>query len=166
MGANGVYLVSLVKSVPITINRSVLEIVFGLKFTATTPPSLSRKMAKDLCLTHYACPQKLATYKSTALQVPFPEQPTLRALRDSLENLRDDYAELCTQVDLIHTDMGLLGKKLDELIRMTCAIHHGARLAITFTSSDLDRATHATDCIIQSELNLSTNPMLRANVKD
>ena len=44
------------------------------------------------------------------------------ALRDNLESLREDYAELCTQVDLIHTDMGLLGKKLDELIHMTCTI--------------------------------------------
>ncbi|KAJ8436026.1 hypothetical protein Cgig2_007684 [Carnegiea gigantea] len=150
MGANGVYLVSLVKSVPITINRSVLEIVFGLKFTETAPPSLTRKLAKDLCLTHYACPQKLATYKSTTLQVPLPEQPTLLALRDNLKRLKEDYAELRTQLDLIHSDMGLLGKKLDELIRMTCMIHHGAQLAVTFASSDLDCAAHATDCIIYS----------------
>ncbi|KAJ8435532.1 hypothetical protein Cgig2_014451 [Carnegiea gigantea] len=183
IGANGVYLVSLVKSVPITINHLVLEIVFGLKFTATAPPSLTRKMAKDPCLTHYACPPKLAAYKcqnktppyhvlfpelrlymyrvanmtrptslsygnlltrifthfkvpfdskdyitqlvpvicanslkflcfyktatrgwkhaselisaeATALQVPFPEQPTLHVLQDSLESLREDYAEL------------------------------------------------------------------------
>jgi len=63
MGANGVYLASLVKSVPITINRSVLKTVFGLKFKETAPTFLTRKMAKDLCLTHYACPQKLAAYK-------------------------------------------------------------------------------------------------------
>lgn len=72
------------------------------------------------------------------------------ALRDSLESRREDYAKLRTQVDLIHSDMGLLGKKLDEFIRMTCTIHHGARLAVTFTSSDLDRATYVADCIIHS----------------
>lgn len=33
MGANGVYLESLVKSVPSTINCSVLETIFGQKFT-------------------------------------------------------------------------------------------------------------------------------------
>ncbi|KAJ8428084.1 hypothetical protein Cgig2_025393 [Carnegiea gigantea] len=86
---------------------------------------------------------ELTSAEATTLQVPLPKQPILHALRDSLESLREDYAELRTQVDLIHTDMGLLGKKLDELIRMTCMIHHGARLAITFTSSDLDQ--HKTD---------------------
>jgi len=56
MDGNGVYLVSLVKSVTITINSSVLSILFGLKFTNPAPPSLTRKMAIALCLTHYARP--------------------------------------------------------------------------------------------------------------
>ncbi|KAJ8432876.1 hypothetical protein Cgig2_021012 [Carnegiea gigantea] len=248
MGANGVYLVSLVKSVPIIINHPARETVFGPKFTETAPPSLTRQMAKDLCLAHYACPPKLIAYKcqnrtspyhvlfpeprllhyvfvcifypkdhskeaynevalesiyrlmngysvdyasiivsymywvanmtrptsvhmsatrgwkhasvlnsaeSTTLQVPSLKQPTLLALRDSLESLREDYAELCTKVDLIHSSMGLLAKKLDKLIRLTCTIHHGARLAVTFTSSNLDRATHAADRIIHST---SSNP--------
>ena len=93
---------------------------------------------------------ELTLTEATTLQVPLPNQPTLHALRDSLESLREDYAEFCTQVVLIHTDMGLLGKKLDELICMTCMIHHGVRLDITFTSSDLGRATYATNRIIQS----------------
>ncbi|KAJ8427251.1 hypothetical protein Cgig2_023917 [Carnegiea gigantea] len=213
MGANGVYLVSLVKSVSITINRSILKTVFDLKFNETAPPSFTRKMAKNLYLTHFACPQKLAAYKcqnrtppyhvlfpeprllhyvfvcifhpkyhskeaynevalesiyrlingysvdyasilvsyilppedgnmplsstsveATALQVPLPDPPTLHALWDSLESLREDYTELHTQMDLIYTDMGLLGKKLDELIHMTY----------------FDRATHAANRIIQS----------------
>ena len=77
MDGNGVYLVSLVKSVPITINSSVLSTVFGLKFTNPAPPSLTRKMAKALCLTHCACPQKLAIYKcqnrTPPYHVLFPE---------------------------------------------------------------------------------------------
>ncbi|KAJ8424160.1 hypothetical protein Cgig2_010904 [Carnegiea gigantea] len=135
MGANGVYLVGLVKSIPITINRSVLETVFGLKFTKTTPPSSA---------------------EATALQVPLPEQPTLLALRDSLERLGEDYVELRTQVDLIHSNMGLLGKKLDELIRMTCTIHHGARFSVTFTSSDLDPSYQEEKVAIGALANNST----------
>ncbi|KAJ8421269.1 hypothetical protein Cgig2_023803 [Carnegiea gigantea] len=77
MDGNGVYLVSLVKYVAITINSSVLSTVFGLKFTNPAPPSLSRKMAKALCLTYYACPQKLAAYKcqnrTPPYHVLFPE---------------------------------------------------------------------------------------------
>lgn len=62
---------SLVKSVPITINRSVLETVFVLKFKDTATPSLTRKMAKDLCLTHYACPQKLEDYNRQNITPPY-----------------------------------------------------------------------------------------------
>jgi len=92
----------------------------------------------------------LTSAKATDLQAPLSDQPTLHALRESLESLREDYAELRAQVDLIHTDMGLLGKKMNELISMTSIVHHGAQLAITFTSSDLDRATQTVDRIIQS----------------
>lgn len=93
---------------------------------------------------------KLTSAEALALQVPPPEQPTLLILRDNLENLREDYAELRTQVDLIHSEMGLLGKKLDALIRMRCKIHHGAWLAVPFTLSDLDHGTHAADRTIHS----------------
>ncbi|KAJ8431624.1 hypothetical protein Cgig2_029032 [Carnegiea gigantea] len=60
---------------------------------------------------------ELTFAEATALQAPLPEQPTLLTLRDSLERLREDNAKLRTQVDLIHSNMGLLRKKLDELIR-------------------------------------------------
>ena len=92
----------------------------------------------------------LTSAEATDLQAPISDQPTLHALRDNLESLREDYAGLRTQVDLLHTDMGLLGKKMDALIHMTSLVHHGALLAITLTLSDLDRATQAADCIIQS----------------
>jgi len=39
---------------------------------------------------------ELTSTEATALQVPLPEQPTLYALRDSLESLREAYAELRT----------------------------------------------------------------------
>ena len=60
--ANGVFFESVVKSVKITLSRSVLESIFGLKFVDTAPPNLSRKVAKDLCLQQFANPQKLDTY--------------------------------------------------------------------------------------------------------
>ncbi|KAJ8438356.1 hypothetical protein Cgig2_015283 [Carnegiea gigantea] len=199
MDANGMYLASFVKSVPTTINRTVLATMFGLKFTNPAPPSLTHKVAKDICLTHYACPQKLAAYKcqnrTPPYHVPFPEPRLLHyffvrifypkdhlkeaynevalesiyRLMDGylvdytsiivsymyrvanmsrpsslpygnvltctfthfnvpfdLETLREDYAELRTQVDVLYIDMGLLSKKVDELIHMTCTIHHGA----------------------------------------
>jgi len=93
---------------------------------------------------------ELTSIEANDLQAPLSNHPTLHSLRDNLESLREDYAALRTQVDLLHTDMGLLGKKMDTLIRMTSMVHHGARLPITFTSSDLDRATQAVDRIIQS----------------
>ncbi|KAJ8431653.1 hypothetical protein Cgig2_024125 [Carnegiea gigantea] len=153
MGANGVYLVSLVKSVSITINCSVLETVFDC--VTQSVPVISANSLKSLCFYKTATrgwkhTSELTSAEATALQVPLPEQRSLHALRDSLESPREDYVELYTQLDLIHTDMGLLGKKLDESIYMTCTIHHGARLAITFTSSYLDRATNTIDRIIQS----------------
>lgn len=75
--ANGVSLVSSVKSVPITINRSTLEIVFDIKFTNTAPSTLTQKVAKDFCLTHYAFPKKVVAYKrqnrTPPYHVLFPE---------------------------------------------------------------------------------------------
>ncbi|KAJ8421764.1 hypothetical protein Cgig2_018957 [Carnegiea gigantea] len=60
--ANGVFFESIVKSVKITLSRTVLESIFGLKFVDTATHNLSRKVAKDLCLPQFARPQKLETY--------------------------------------------------------------------------------------------------------
>ncbi|KAJ8425549.1 hypothetical protein Cgig2_033064 [Carnegiea gigantea] len=62
---------------------------------------------------------ELTSAEATDLQVPLSDQPTLHALRDSLESLRKDYVELQTQVDVIHTDIGLPSKKVDALLQET-----------------------------------------------
>ena len=53
---------SIVKNVKITLAPSVLETIFGLKFINNAPSNLTRKLAKESCLSQFACPQKLATY--------------------------------------------------------------------------------------------------------
>lgn len=69
---------------------------------------------------------------------------------DNLVNLREDHTELGNKVDLMHSEMGLLSRKLDELIRMTSLVHHSAKLALIFKPFDLDHPTIVADHIIQS----------------
>ena len=54
-----------------------------------------------------------------------------------------------TKVDLMHSEMGLLSRQVDELICLTSLVHHGAKLAIPFKPSYLDRATTVADHLIQ-----------------
>ncbi|KAJ8428241.1 hypothetical protein Cgig2_025055 [Carnegiea gigantea] len=145
--AKGVYLVSLVKTVPITINHSFLKTVFSLKFTDPAPPSLTRKMAKDLGWIHIS---ELTPAEATELKVQSPEHPPLHTIAANIDSLREEHADLGTKVDLLNSDMGLLGRKVDELIHLTTLVHHGAKLAIPFKQSDLDRASTAADHLIQS----------------
>ncbi|KAJ8435565.1 hypothetical protein Cgig2_020027 [Carnegiea gigantea] len=60
---NGIFLKSIVKNVQITPGRSVLESIFGLQFINTAPSNLACKCAKALCLSQFACPQKIVGYK-------------------------------------------------------------------------------------------------------
>ncbi|KAJ8425502.1 hypothetical protein Cgig2_015876 [Carnegiea gigantea] len=152
IGANGVYLVRLLKSVPITINCSVLGTVFGLKFIESTPPSLTRKMTKDLGWKHI---YELTPVEATELKIQSPEHPSLHTIAANIDSLREEHADLRTKVDLLHSNMGLLSRKVDELIRMTSLVHHGAKLSIPFKRSNLDRASTAGSHLIQS---LSPNP--------
>jgi len=41
---------NIVKNVKITLNGSVLETIFGLKFINNAPSNLTRKLAKESCL--------------------------------------------------------------------------------------------------------------------
>jgi len=74
---DGVILESLMKHVRIALSRSILEIIFELKFINNAPSNLIRKLAKDLCLSQFACPQKLDTYnrlyKAPPYHVLFPK---------------------------------------------------------------------------------------------
>ena len=59
---DGVSVESSVKGVKITLDRSILSLIFGLKFIDNAPLKPTRKAAKELCLSHYACPTKLESY--------------------------------------------------------------------------------------------------------
>lgn len=73
----GMFFMSIVKYVKITLSHFVLKSIFGLKFTNTTPSNLTRKRAKDLSLTQFGYPHKLASYKrqnkAPPYHVLFPE---------------------------------------------------------------------------------------------
>ena len=54
---------SVVKNVRITFSHSLLETIFCLKFIDNAPLNLTQKLAKELCLSQFACPKKkLVTY--------------------------------------------------------------------------------------------------------
>ena len=95
--------------------------------------------------------------EATALKVPLLEHPSLTQFADNLESLRQDHAELRTRVDLIHSEMGLLSRKLDDLIRMTSLVNHGVKITVNFKPSDFDHVTTVADHIIQSSC---SNPPL------
>ena len=59
---DSVYVESSVKGVKIILERSALSLIFGLKFIDTAPLILTRKVAKELRLSQYACPTKLESY--------------------------------------------------------------------------------------------------------
>ncbi|KAJ8438851.1 hypothetical protein Cgig2_023043 [Carnegiea gigantea] len=67
----GVFFVRNVKTVTITLSRSVLRYIFGLKFINTAPSILTCKCAKVLCLAQFACPHKLADYKHQNKTAPY-----------------------------------------------------------------------------------------------
>jgi len=58
----GYFFESYVKQVRITLSRSILETIFGLKFIDNAPSHLTQKLAKEFCLSQFAHPQKLAVY--------------------------------------------------------------------------------------------------------
>ena len=70
-GAHGLCFETLIKSFRITLNPATLESIFGLRYVNTAPSTLTRKVAKDLCLSECACPQKLAHYKPRTNSPPY-----------------------------------------------------------------------------------------------
>ncbi|KAJ8448505.1 hypothetical protein Cgig2_012149 [Carnegiea gigantea] len=289
--ANGVFFESIFKTVKITLNRPILESIFGLKFIDTAPYNLSRKVAKDLCLQQFAIPQKLQTYtrqnkappyhvlyseprllhyvffrifypkahskeaynevvldaiyrlmngysvnyasmilshmyrvanmsrtpslpygnlltrifthfkvpmdseecltyhvsvisthslktlkfyktatrgwqhlsdltpeEASSLKLKHPDTAPAPDITTTLAELKEDYAELRTHLEHLQTEMGLMNRKVDELIRLTSLIHHGTKLAIPFQSTNMEQATRAVDRII---LSTSSTPHFR-----
>ncbi|KAJ8421227.1 hypothetical protein Cgig2_034077 [Carnegiea gigantea] len=140
--ANSVFFESIVKSVKITLSCPILESIFGLKFVDTTPPNLSRKVAKDLCLKQFASPQKLEAYtwenkappimfysrnldcwqhlsdltpdEVSSLKIKLPDTGSAPHIADTLTELKEDHAELRTQLEHIQVEMGLMNRKINE----------------------------------------------------
>ncbi|KAJ8431940.1 hypothetical protein Cgig2_017426 [Carnegiea gigantea] len=157
--ATGVFCVSLVKSIKITATCSILESIFGLKFVDTSPPNLTSKEAKDLCLAQFACPHYIAAYKcqykapsyhhvtdltpeeASALKVPLSDHPSSPNLIEALAWLKEDQDELRNQLDHIQLEMGLMNREIDELIQLTMCIHHGLKLVVQFQPTNLEKAT-------------------------
>jgi len=69
--SGGVSVESFVKGVKIALDHSVLSVLFGLNFIDNAPLNLTRKAAKDLCLSHYARPTKLESYTHHCKAPPY-----------------------------------------------------------------------------------------------
>ncbi|KAJ8420285.1 hypothetical protein Cgig2_010321 [Carnegiea gigantea] len=67
---NGVFLKSIVENVQITLDRLVLESIFGLQFINAAPFNLTRKLAKDLGWQHAS---NLTPTEAAALKVILPD---------------------------------------------------------------------------------------------
>ncbi|KAJ8425025.1 hypothetical protein Cgig2_007162 [Carnegiea gigantea] len=119
--ANGVFFEIVVKSVKITLSHPVLESIFGLKFVDTAPPNLSRK--------------------ASSLKIKLPDTTSAPVIANTLTKLKDNHADIRTHLEHIQAKMGLMNRKIDELIRLTSLIHHGTKLAIPVQSTDIEKAT-------------------------
>ncbi|KAJ8423737.1 hypothetical protein Cgig2_023892 [Carnegiea gigantea] len=156
--ANSVLFESIVKPVKITLRHPIFESIFGLKFVDTAPPNLSRKVVNDLCLKQFANPQKLEAYhlsgltpdEASFLKIKLPDTGSAPHMAETLTELKEDHAKIRTQLEYIQVEMGLINCKINELIRLTSLIHHGAKLAILFQSTDMEKADQAADRIVHS----------------
>ncbi|KAJ8437464.1 hypothetical protein Cgig2_012904 [Carnegiea gigantea] len=144
---NGVFLKSIVKNVELTLDRSVLESIFWLKFINTTPSNLTCKHAKDLGWQHAS---NLTPTEAAVLKVTLPDTLSTANVVTVLAGLQETTATIRQQLDQVQLDMGLMNKKLDSLIRLTSLIHCGAQLAIPFQMIDIAYATQSTKQIIRS----------------
>ncbi|KAJ8420856.1 hypothetical protein Cgig2_025550 [Carnegiea gigantea] len=157
---NGVFVRSKVKNVKLTLDYLVLESIFGLKFINTAPFNLTRKCVKDLCLSQFAYPYKIAEgwqhtssltpTEAAALKVTLLDALSTPNVATVLAGLQETTATVCQQLDQVQLDMGLMNKKLDSLIRLTSLIHRGAQLAIPFQITEIAYATQSIEQIIRS----------------
>jgi len=98
---------------------------------------------------------KLTPEDATAFKVHLPENPSLTILAYSLESLREDHTKLRTRVDIIHNEIGLFSKKVDDLMHITSLVDHGVKIAVNFKPSNLNHVTIVAYHIIQLS---SSNP--------
>ncbi|KAJ8426236.1 hypothetical protein Cgig2_030329 [Carnegiea gigantea] len=127
----GIIITSNVKGAQITLSHAIIGSIFGLKFTKTTPSSLTRKKAKDLCLAEYACTDKLAEYKHKNKPPPYTVLlPEPRLLHFVLfrtiypkENSREASNEIVLAVIyrlMIGYSFDYASIVLDDLYRVSC----------------------------------------------
>lgn len=100
----------------------------------------------------------LTPEEASSLKIKLPDTGSAPDIADTLTELKDDHAEIHTQLEHIQAEMGLMNRKINELIRLTSLIHHGVKLAISFQSTDMEKATQAADRIIYS---ISSAPHFR-----
>ena len=92
----------------------------------------------------------LTPEEASSLNLKHPDTASAPDITTTLAKLKEDYADLRTHLEHLQTEMGLMNRKVDELIRLTSLIHHGTKLAIPFQSTDMEQATRAADQIILS----------------
>ena len=61
--------------------------------------------------------------------MPFSDQPSPNVTKTLLE-LKEDNAYIREQLDQIQLDIGLMNKKINDLISLTSLLHRGVQLAI------------------------------------
>ncbi|KAJ8435019.1 hypothetical protein Cgig2_013669 [Carnegiea gigantea] len=123
-------------------------------FVAQPVSIISANSLKILCFYKTAARgwkhiSELTHKELTALKIPLFESPSLATLAESLQSLKEDHTELRTRVVHIQSEMGIIGRKMDELIRLTSLVHHGVKFVVSFKPIDLDSASNVADHIIQ-----------------
>lgn len=78
---------------------------------------------------------------------PFQSSPNNAT---ALTSLKEDHTDLINQFDFIQLVMGLTSKKIDVSICLTSLIYYGAKPAVSFQPTDLEKATQSVDQLIHS----------------
>ena len=81
----------------------------------------------------------LTPAEAASLNVSLSDQPSSNVTKTLLE-LQEDHASIREQLDQIHFDMGLMNKKIDELIRLRSLLHRGLQLTIPMQPTDYAKA--------------------------
>uniref|UniRef100_A0A7C9EM19 Uncharacterized protein n=1 Tax=Opuntia streptacantha TaxID=393608 RepID=A0A7C9EM19_OPUST len=71
----------------------------------------------------------LTLAEASSLKVTLPDQPSTN-IAQTLVDVQSEHAELRDQIENVELEIGLIHRKLDELIRMTSLIHRGVKLVM------------------------------------
>jgi len=97
-------------------------------------PIISANSLKTLCVYNtesrgWQHLHDLTPTRASSLNVSLSDQPSPNVTKTLLE-LQEDNASIREQLDQIQLDMGLMNKKIDELIRVTSLLHQDVQLVI------------------------------------